>query len=148
MPTKGRSFDGSCVQCHLVLHLDRPSIDDEATLCWVPEFSQAALNRIVRDLHCQLLTSRADVVARPGAHYVSRIFAERSGFAKDVLGTSLLSELAQSLSLMRPDTYSERHRLLGGIRVIAAGRFFVEGKDIYPEILDEWCGTPAKKAHI
>ena len=148
MPTNGRSFHGSCVQCHLVLNLDRPSIDDEAILCWVPEISQAALNRIVRELHCQLRASRTSFVSRPGAHFVNRSFDERAGVANDVLGTSRPSELAQSLSLMRPASYTERHRLLGGVRVMAVGRFFVERTDIYPDILDEWCGSPTKNGDI
>ena len=148
MPTNGRSFNGSCVQCHLVLNLDRPSIDDEAILSWVPEISQAALNIIVRELHCQLHARRTSFVSRPGAHFVTRIFNDRARVANDVLGTSRPSELAQSLSLMRPASYTERHRLLGGIRVLAVGRFFVEQEDIYPEILDEWCGSPTKKGDI
>jgi len=140
-PTSCWSYSGGCVQCHLVRHLDRPHIDAEAIVGWIPEISQAALNRIIRELHCQLHRTQAGFSARPGPHYVSRALNERVGVATKILGTSCASELAQSLALLRPATYAERYRLLGGIRIMAAGQFFVDGEDIYPQILDDWCKT-------
>lgn len=133
------SDGGACVHCTLVLHLDRPHIDSEAVVGWVPEISQAALNRIMRELHCQLHRSQANFLAQPGPHYVSRALNERVGEAAKILGTSCASELGQALDLMRPGSYAERHRLLGGIRIMPAGQFFLDDEDIYPTILDHWC---------
>ncbi len=141
--TDERRDDGACVPCQLVLNLDRPHIDDEAVLGWVPEISQAALNRIVRELHCRLHESAGRSGNERGPHYVTRALNERVGAAAKILGTSQPSELAQSLDLLPQTAYAERHRLLGGIRVMPAGRFFVDGADAYPQILAEWCRARA-----
>ena len=58
--------DASCVPCHLVTHLDRLTIDTEAVLGWIPEISQAALNRIVRELHCRLHHTAGASATDPG----------------------------------------------------------------------------------
>ena len=139
MPSAGGLGGGACVPCHLVLHLDRPHIDVEAVLGWIPEISQAALNRIIRELHCRLHESAGRSSADRGPHYVSRAINERVGAAAEILGSSQPSELAQSLALLSPAAYAERHRLLGGVRVMAAGHFFVDDADVYPEVLAGWC---------
>src|SRR5271157_5511698 len=46
--------DGACPLCHLVRHLERPTIDEEAVLIWLPELTQAALIAIVREAHRRL----------------------------------------------------------------------------------------------
>ena len=138
-PTSCWSHDGACVHCNLVLHLDRPRIDAEAVIGWIPELSQAALNRIMRELHCQLHKSQTGFSARPGPHYVSRALSERVGAASKILGTSCASELGQALALLTPASYADRYRLLAGVRILPAGQFFVDDEDIYPDILEHWC---------
>src|SRR6516165_4501650 len=50
------SYDCSaaCVLCFLCRHLERPRIDEEAILGWLPEMSQPALNVTMREIHVQL----------------------------------------------------------------------------------------------
>ena len=138
IPASDWCENASCVPCHLVMHLDRPTIDTEAVLGWVPEISQAALNRIIRELHCQLHQTAGASATDPGPHYLSGALNGRVAAAAKVLGTSQPSELAQSLALLSPATYAERHRRLGGIRIMAAGHFFVDGVDVYPQVLAGW----------
>src|SRR5208282_4683983 len=40
------SADFSCAPCHLVCHLERDTIAEEAVLIWLPEMTQAALNAL------------------------------------------------------------------------------------------------------
>src|SRR5271167_468031 len=40
------SADFSCAPCHLVRHLERDTIAEEAELIWLPEMTQAALNAL------------------------------------------------------------------------------------------------------
>ncbi len=127
------------------MHLDRPTIDTEAVLGWVPEISQAALNRIIRELHCRLHQTAGASAIDPGPHYLSGALNGRVAAAAKILGTSQPSELAQSLALLSSVNYAERHRRLGGIRIMAAGHFFVDGIDVYPQVLAEW--TKSQDAH-
>ena len=36
---------------------------------------------------------------------------------------------------MKPKAYEDRARLLGGLRLLSRGRFFVDGEDIYPQLI-------------
>ncbi|VFU17618.1 protein of unknown function (plasmid) [Methylocella tundrae] len=42
----GENIVAACVLCHLAQHLDRETIDEEATLVWIPELTQGALNAL------------------------------------------------------------------------------------------------------
>ena len=55
--------DGSvaCPLCDLPLHLERPQIDQEAALIWLPEMSQLAVNSVMRAIHMRLRALREDV---------------------------------------------------------------------------------------
>lgn len=130
---------GACVLCQPVLQLDRPQIDDEAALAWIPEITQAALNRIMRELHCRLHVSSGGSNADRGPHYVSRTIKGRVGAAAEALGTDRPSELAQALAIVSPAAYADRHRRLASVRIVSTGRFFDDGQDVYPQVLDEWC---------
>jgi hypothetical protein len=131
--------DGACVLCTPVLHLDRPRIDEEARLAWIPEMTQAALASLVRELHLQLWAD-GDRHADSGAplHFARQALESRADLATEHLGTDRPSELAQALGLLRPETYANRHRALGGLRILPLGHFFVGTKDVYPEVLASW----------
>jgi intracellular multiplication protein IcmJ len=43
-PRRGHDCAAACVLCYLCRHLERPRIDEEAAVVWLPEMSQPALN--------------------------------------------------------------------------------------------------------
>src|SRR6516165_8001130 len=51
----------ACALCFLCRHLERPRIDEEGALVWLPEMSQPALNVTVREIHMQLGTLGEDL---------------------------------------------------------------------------------------
>lgn len=128
------SCDGACGFCHLVLNLGRPRIDEEATLCWLPELSQAVVSRIVHEQHRRLANPASTKAAVAPAHFINLAFADRTELAAGVVGTRRPSELSQALMVLPPAAYADRHRLLGGIRVVPTGRLFDGDTDISLEI--------------
>ena len=146
----------SCPLCHLAQHLNRPDIEREAVLIWLPEMAQAAISALVRRIHlschaCGLATAFADLpgsshnaaAGRPRAAY--RALHERVDAAALRLGTSSPRELGAALLDLRADDIQKRAGLLGGLRLLPLGRLFRSGRDIYPEILRSWlvqAGTP------
>jgi hypothetical protein len=140
--------DRCCAICTLVRHLERPRIDEEARLIWLPEMSQAALACLLREMHCRLrdagenFDSNAGPAivspARNALHFASSVLSARADVAAEHLGTGRPSELAHVLARMSRQPYDRRHRLLGGLRVLPAGRFFVSAEDVYPAIVDSW----------
>jgi len=133
-----------CAVCILVRHLERPRIDDEAGLVWLPEMSQAALVCLVREIHGQLraagegLCDSSAILGAAALHYVRSALDGRAALAAEYLGTDRPSELAHVLGRMPRAIYERRHRLLGGLRVLPAGHFFVGTADVYPTIVDSW----------
>ena len=142
------SADGGCAACRLVRHLERPRIDDEVCLSWLPEISQAALICLTRTMHTRLRaagegfdgeTGPVLVSRERGAlHYARLALSGRGAVASALLGTARPSELAQVLARMSRPLYDRRHQLLGGLRVLSVGRFFVGADDVYPAIVDSW----------
>ena len=122
-------------------------------LVWLPEMSQAALVCLLREVHCRLRAAGegfCDEVGpvivsqeRAALHYARRALDDRVAVAAEHLGTDKPSELAHVLTRMPRATYQRRHRLLGGLRVLPAGRFFVGRADVYPAIVDSWLNIPA-----
>ncbi|MBU3888014.1 hypothetical protein [Methylosinus sp. KRF6] len=136
-----------CALCLLSQNLERPEIDREAVLIWLPEFTQGAVNALVHRVHSSFArhgkpvswpldplpaNSPDDLLAASSA-YAALI--ERSVIAKQRLGTSAPRDLAEALSFISPSSYARRHELLGGARLLSLGRFFVDGRDIYPRLL-------------
>ena len=143
--------DGSCPACLLVRHLERPRIDEEVTLTWLPELSQATLICLVREMHTRLRAAGeafdaeiAPVINSPervALQHAQRAVLGRAAVAAELLGTSRPSKLAQALSRMAAPSYEQRHKLLGGVRVLPVGRFFVSSEDVYPAIVDSWLSS-------
>ena len=87
----------SCAICTLVRHLERPRIDEEARLVWLPEMSQAALVCLLREMHCRSATpAKAAAARRSGRrqpeertalHYARTALAGRAAVAAEHLGT-------------------------------------------------------------
>jgi hypothetical protein len=75
---------------------------------------------------------------RSALHFARLTLSARADVAAEHLGTSRPSELAHVLARMSRQPYDRRHRLLGGLRVLPVGRFFVCAEDVYPAIVDSW----------
>lgn len=113
-----------------------------------PELSQAALACLVRELHLQLWAAGEPLHGDTGAftcsldraalYYTRRALEERVAIAADYLGTDRPSELAHALAVLPVAAYAQRHRLLGALRILPSGRFFVGADDVYPDIVASW----------
>lgn len=142
-----------CALCLLVRHLDRPRIDDEAELVWLPEMSQPAVNITMREIHIRLrglgesldaaTPPQRDTPERRQLYHARAALRERIGAAVARLGSGLPSELGRALLRLSPAAYARRSKLLGGLRLLPAGHFFDGERDIYPAIVDGWSGVAA-----
>ncbi len=138
----------ACVLCYLCRHLERPRIDEEAALVWLPEMSQPALNVTMREIHMQLRALgedlhdagrlHLDTPERLRPYYARSALSARAAAAASRLGTDKPSELAGALCRLSPGAYANRAKLLDSVRLLSLGRFYAGNKDLYPEIVDSW----------
>jgi hypothetical protein len=160
-PRRGHDCAGACVLCFLCRHLERPRIDEEAALVWLPGMSQPALNVTMREVHVQLRTLgedlydagrlRLDTPERLRLYYARSVLGARAPAAARRLGTDKPSELAGALCRLSPAAHANRAKLLDGVRLLPLGRFYAGNKDVYPEIVDSWRGiskSPAVSAPV
>ena len=135
-----------CALCHLTQHLDRPTIDEEVTLIWLPEMSQAALNNVVSQIHrifrahgeppAMGRRPRIDTQALRAAYVAYQALAERGKAAHSRLGTTSAADLGAALIGLRPEAYERRAVLLAGVRLLGRGRLYRQGREVYPQLLD------------
>ncbi len=138
----------ACPLCHLVQHLERPRIEEEAMLIWLPEMSQRAVIGLARTIHLKLRESGEPVDAavpslgraEPYAHLfrARRELLARAAIVKTRLGTSSPRELGAALRALPPAIYAQREALLGGVRLLPLGRLHHGDHDVYPDILATW----------
>jgi intracellular multiplication protein IcmJ len=138
----------SCPLCFLCRHLERPRIDEEAAVVWLPEMSQPALNVTMREIHLQLRALgedlydagrlRLDTSERFRLYHARSTLSTRAAAVASRLGTDKPSELAGALYRLSPGAYANRAKLLDGVRLLPLGRFYAGNKDVYPEIVDSW----------
>ena len=157
-PDDGQRLVAACPLCFLCFHLERPSIDSEAVLIWLPEMSQAALNVTMRALHIELRAlgedlddadqQRSNTPGRAHLDYARAIFGERGAAAVARLGTDRPSELAAGFFRLSPSAYANRAKLLGGVRLLPRGHFYDRGADVYPEIVDFWRGASKPQSSL
>ena len=148
LPPGAQMAAAACALCSLPQHLERPRIDEEAVLVWLPEVSQPALNVTMREIHVALYglgeDVHADAVFRTRAaalsdlYYARAILAHRRAAAQSRVGTPSPRDLGLALLELSPAAYERRGELLGGLRLLPLGRFFDDDKDVYPEIVDVW----------
>ena len=134
----------ACAFCQLVRHLERPAIDREASLIWLPEMTQAALNRVAWRVFRILVPERNKVEgvspARTGkepaapAAALHQALRDLAWVAAKELGTSSPSELGEVLLKLPSESYARRARSLGGIRLLPLGLFFVGGRDVFASL--------------
>lgn len=143
----------ACPLCHLAQHLNRPCIEQEAVVIWLPEMTQAALNSLAREIHLTLHAHNepAPMERRPraGTDVVCAAYAsyqalqERAAAARTRLGTTSPRHLGAALLGLSPAAYARRSERLGGVRLLPRGRLFQNGQDIYPKVLAAWAAVPA-----
>jgi hypothetical protein len=151
-PRDGHDRVAVCPLCLLPQHLERPSIDAEAVLVWLPEMSQAALNVTMRQIHLELRALgedlrdtgrlRLDTRERQRLYSARAAISARRTAAAARLGTDKPTELAGALFHLSPGAYANRTKLLSGVRLLPLGRFYDRGRDVYPEIVDVWRELP------
>lgn len=147
----------SCPLCHLAQHLNRPCIEQEAALIWLPEMTQAALNSVARGIHMLLHAhgEPAPMERRPraetdevfAAYAAHKALQERAAGARARLGTTSPRQLGAALLALSPASYAARAERLGGVRLLPRGRLFRGGEDVYPDVLAAWAASPAVPAH-
>jgi intracellular multiplication protein IcmJ len=139
----------ACPLCHLGQHLNRPDIDREATLIWLPELPQSDIIRLVREIHLQChaaktkpddLHSVSSRIAAPllGGFAAYQALLERQEAADARLGTLSPKALGAALLELPPEATATLADRLSGIRLLPLGRLYRGGEDIYPTILTAW----------
>ena len=141
----------ACPLCHLAQHLNRPTIEQEAVLVWLPEMTQGVLNGLVRGIHLILHAHgepaplerrpRAETDAVFAAYAAHKALQDRSAAARARFGTTSPRQLGAALLALSPAAYADRAERLGGVRLLPRGRLFRGGDDIYPEILAAWAAV-------
>ncbi|WP_294537738.1 hypothetical protein [uncultured Rhodoblastus sp.] len=136
-PSSFLDADGACPFCILVRRLDRPGIDEETVLIWLPELTQAALIAIVHECHRRLAKHGLQHLAGVGRSAAGEEFipvearealvaiASLRGRIEEVearLGSSSPKALAQALVRVDAKTYADRARRLHGVRLMPLGR--------------------------
>jgi intracellular multiplication protein IcmJ len=144
----------SCPLCHLPQHLNRPQIDREAVLVWLPEMAQGAVNVLARHIHLactaagyppfEAQSARPPATRALAGYHAYRALYERRTAAELRLGTTSPRHLGAALLDLSAADYARRAVLLGGIRLLPTGRLYEDGHDIYPEMLRDW--TPPRAA--
>ena len=144
----------SCPLCHLPQHLNRPQIDSEAVLIWLPEMAQGVISVLTRRIHLACVTAgfapfEAQAARAPAArvlagYHAYRALYERRTAADLRLGTMFPRQLGAALLDLSPADYERRTKLLAGIRLLPTGRLFQDGRDIYPDMLRDWAPPRAQ----
>lgn len=144
-----------CPLCALALDLQRPRIDQEAMLIWLPEASQQALNFLIREIHIQLLAAgeclhdfsgmRRDSKSLHRLYHARAVLGARAEATRVRLGTDAPSELGDALQALSPAARARQDSLLGGTRLLPLGRFYSGGQDVYPEMVGTWLAAARRR---
>ena len=139
----------ACPLCHLCQHMDRPTIQQEAALIWLPEMSQAAVIALARHVHLLLHRHgepadmqrgrpRRNIAALYPAWAAFEALRARGHAAEERLGTASPRDLAAALLGFTSHAWSCQDALLRGLRLLPLGRLFHAGRDVYPHMLQSW----------
>lgn len=138
----------ACTLCHAAQHLGRATVGEELTLIWLPDVSQAALNCLVRRIHLTLHAhgEPADMAVTPRSqdrkvYAAIRAYHALVAEAATVEGrihTCNPRDLGAALLTVEPPYRPRVPTALGGVRLLHRGRFFHQGRDIYPQVLSAW----------
>ena len=96
-----------CALCFLAEHLERPRIDEEASLIWLPEMSQVVINTLMREIHIRLralgetlhaeFRLSLDTEERRRLFHARALLQSRGAAAIARLGTGRPSDLASAM---------------------------------------------------
>lgn len=139
----------ACLHCQALHRLGEEQIDQEATLVWLPDISQSALNWLVRAIHRVFLAhgeppclAGRPTCDTPRLRVAYRTYAALDRLSHDAemrIGTASPRELGAAL-LGLPDT---RRTVPAGLRLLHQGRHYVAGRDHYPALLEAVSEQPA-----
>jgi len=137
----------ACVLCHLSQHLESLTIEEEALLIWLPEMTQGALNACMRGVHQTLVahgepphlsrgpkSGHRSVLAAASAYGALRA---RAAVAFERLGSTSPAVLGEALLRLSAEDYARRDKLLAGVRLLPLGRYYRNGEDIYPDLIEK-----------
>jgi len=132
----------SCPLCHLVQHLERPRIEEEAALIWLPEMSQRALIALARTLHLKLHAAGEPLDVAVAASNHAEACAHFCRTRQELLARAAPAKtrLGAALRALPAAVYARRDQLLGGLRLLPLGRLYHGDQDVYPDILATWAG--------
>ena len=82
-----------------------------------------------------------DTPERARLYHARSALGARGSAAANRLGTDRPSELASAFYRLSPAAYAHRAKLLDGVRLLPLGRFYDGGRDVYPAIVESWCGV-------
>ncbi len=128
---------------------------EEAALIWLPEMSQAAVNALARGIHLTLHAhgEAPHVDRRRPLHDTGPMrtawaayhaLLDRARPAEHRLGTAAPLDLACALMSLPAQMLGRGAGLLQGVRLLPLGRLFQGGRDVYPQVLDDWARVGAE----
>lgn len=144
----------ACPLCHLCQHLDRPRIQEEAALIWLPQRSQADVVALARAVHLVLHAHgepahlgrgrpARDTPALRAAWTAFDALRARAVQAEERLSTSSPLDFATALLTLSPAARARGAVLVRGLRLLPLGRLYQDGRDVYPQVLDCWAWASA-----
>ncbi len=137
---KVSNFVTSCHYCQQCFYLDRAAMMQSATIIWLPEIGQAALNHICRAIYIARITQGPIADA---ARESLDILLSRKKEAENRIGTDDVVQLATILQdFMESREYKNRQEKLQYVRVMPLDRRIVQEGELefnqFPQILAYW----------
>jgi intracellular multiplication protein IcmJ len=143
-----RDAVAACPLCHACQTLNRPRIEQEFVLIWLPEVSQPALIHLVRSCHLvfhahgeaphMTQRPRSDTPALRAAYRAFHALLSLIPETLAHIGTTSPRDLDAAITGLSDDRLVVAERQLRSIRLLPLGHLYQGGQDIYPDILDAW----------
>lgn len=129
-----------CVSCSSCLMLEMVDTWESGVLIWLPELSQATLNRVIPTVH--VLRIRSDATADKARQAVERLNGRRQ-LASNLLGSDKPSFLARMIGdCETTEEWYELRKKIDGIRLLPRDRRIIREADLefnqYPQIQAYW----------
>jgi intracellular multiplication protein IcmJ len=138
----------ACLFCHQCFDLELVTKLRSGVLVWMPEFEQAVMHHLARDIYrARITTGPMAVKARRLLdRWLSSAAAPRTQ-ARERLGTDDPAVLAKTLrDTNSGQPGSSRHAIPGGIRLFPLDRRIVRESDVefnmFPQVLAYWRSRP------
>ena len=125
-----------CPLCHQVFHLSTASISSGGYLIWLPEISQAQLNRLLFPLFSTLKSGQAHPFFSV-AKAVYTILEMRKVFLENQIGRSDPGVFGQMLLNLSKEEYENRHKTMSAIKMMANPSRFETEIDYWKAMIDK-----------